>query len=121
MDLREAGLQLNHKVDFGNREEVEELYNYELGADKLFLTLGKKGSVYFDGADFQLQPAFKGEVKDTIGAGDTFYAFSCIAAEVGIKPVMAVPALAASLSCTWLCNEESVTKDKLLHYADRFV
>lgn len=121
MDLREAGLQLNHKVGFGNRQEVEELYNYELGADKLFLTLGKKGSVYFDGAVFELQPAFQGDVKDTIGAGDTFYAFSCIAAEIGLQPVMAVPALAASLSCTWLCNAESVTKEKLLHYADRFV
>lgn len=36
LDLREASLQLNHKADFGSQENIKELYNYELGADKLF-------------------------------------------------------------------------------------
>ncbi|MFN2424657.1 MAG: PfkB family carbohydrate kinase [Cryomorphaceae bacterium] len=121
LDLREASLQLNHKADFGSAENIKELYNYELGADKLFLTLGKKGSVYYDGERYAEQSAFKSEVVDTIGAGDTFYAFACLAAELDIEEVTVIPALAAGLSCTWLCNAESVTKDKLLQYADRFV
>lgn len=124
LDLREASLQLNHKTNFGNREVVQELYNYELGAEKLFLTLGKKGSVYFDGEHYVQQAAFEGPVVDTIGAGDTFYAFACLAAEIDhaqIEDVMKVPALAASLSCTWLCNEEAVTREKLLQHAARFI
>ena len=30
-----------------------------------------------------------------------------------------IPSLAASLSTTWLCNEESVTREKLLDYANQ--
>jgi len=121
LDLREASLQLNHKADFGSQENIKELYNYELGADKLFLTLGRKGSLFYDGNRYTEQPAFTSEVVDTIGAGDTFYAFACLAAELDFHKVTVIPALAAGLSCTWLCNAESVTKEKLLQYADRFV
>ncbi len=125
LDLREASLQLNYKTDFASREVVRELFNYEIGAEKLFLTLGRKGSVYFDGDRYVHQPAFKWNVVDTIGAGDTFYAFACMAAEMNfdenVEEIMLIPALAASLSCTWLCNEEAVTLQKLIQHADRFV
>ncbi len=124
LDLREASLQLNHKTDFASHDAVKELYNYEIGAEQLFLTLGRKGSVYFNGSDYVHQPMFKAEVVDTIGAGDTFYAFACLVAEMGEGPVehlMRIPALAASLSCTWLCNEQAVTPDKLRKHATRFV
>ncbi len=120
MDLREASLQVNERTDFSERDTIRELYNYEIGADKLFLTLGKEGSVFYDGANYVHQDMFKSDVVDTIGAGDTFYAFACLAAEIkfeNIDNVMVVPALAASLSCTWLCNEEAVTKEKLKSHA----
>lgn len=124
MDLREASLQLNRKTDFDSPDSIKELYGYELGADKLFLTLGKAGAIYYNGSDYINQPAFKGEVVDTIGAGDTFYAFAALASEVKFadaSDTLLVPSLAASLSCTWLCNEQAVTKEKLLAYADRFI
>jgi bifunctional ADP-heptose synthase (sugar kinase/adenylyltransferase) len=124
MDLREASLQLNRKTGFNSRDSIRELYGYELGADKLFLTLGKDGSVFFDGQDYLQQKAFKGDVVDTIGAGDTFFAFAALASEVkfaDVNDTLIVPSLAASLSCTWLCNEQAVTKEKLLAYADRFI
>lgn len=124
MDLREASLQLNRKTDFDCPDSIKELYGYELGADKLFLTLGKAGAIYYNGQDYINQPAFKGDVVDTIGAGDTFYAFAALASEVKFadaSDTLLVPSLAASLSCTWLCNEQAVTKEKLLSYADRFI
>jgi sugar/nucleoside kinase (ribokinase family) len=124
MDLREASLQVNRKTDFSEPDTIKELYNYEIGADKLFLTLGKKGSVYYDGSNYVHQDVFKGDIVDTIGAGDTFYAFACLAAELkfeDVNDVMLVPSLAASLSCTWLCNEEEVTKEKLMKHAAQFV
>ncbi|NEN24056.1 hypothetical protein G3O08_11150 [Cryomorpha ignava] len=124
MDLREASLQVNSKTDFSERTAIANLYNYELQADKLFLTLGARGSVYFDGKNYVHQRVFKGPVMDTIGAGDTFYAFAALGAELNYKEidnVMLVPSLAASLSCTWLCNQEEVTKEKLKAHADRFV
>lgn len=124
MDLREASLQVNSKTDFSERTAIANLYNYELKADKLYLTLGAKGAVYYDGKNYVHQPVFKGPITDTIGAGDTFYAFACLGADLdyeNIDQIMLVPSLAASLSCTWLCNQEAVTKEKLKAHADRFV
>lgn len=124
MDLREASLQVNLKTDFSEKKAIDSLFDYEIGAGSLFLTLGQKGSVYYDGSNYVHQKIFKGPIVDTIGAGDTFYAFACISAEIGndkIEDIMIVPALAASLSCTWLCNEDVVTKDKLIEHANRFI
>jgi len=124
MDLREASLQVNKKTDFSERSALDSLFNYEINADGLFLTLGKRGAVYYDGDNYVHQEVFKGPIVDTIGAGDTFYAFACLCAEVGfedVNDIMLVPSLAASLSCTWLCNREVVTKEKLIEHANRFV
>jgi bifunctional ADP-heptose synthase (sugar kinase/adenylyltransferase) len=124
MDLREANLQVNLKTDFSQEGEIPGLFNYELGAEKLFLTLGKRGAVYYDGNKYAHQPVFEAPVKDTIGAGDTFYAFAALASELNfddVKENLIVPSLAASLSCTWLCNEEAVTKEKLRAHAARFI
>lgn len=124
MDLREASLQVNRKTDFSEREPISDLYNYEIGADKLFLTLGRRGSTYFDGKNYVHQPVFESPVVDTIGAGDTFFAFASLCSELNfddLNNVMLIPALAASLSCTWLCNEEAVTPEKLKEHAARFI
>jgi len=124
MDLREASLQVNKKTNFSERALIDSLFNYEINAEGLFLTLGKKGAVYYDGHNYVRQDVFKSPIVDTIGAGDTFYAFACLSAEVGtdnIEDIMLVPSLAASLSCTWLCNREVVTKEKLLEHANRFI
>lgn len=124
LDLREASLQVNRKADFSSPGAIRELFTYEIGAEKLFLTLGRNGAVYFDGENYFNQPVFKGPVVDTIGAGDTFYAFSSLAAEIEFdrpEDILVIPSLAASLACTWLCNEENVTASKLFEYADRFI
>lgn len=124
MDLREASLQVNKKTDFSERSVIDSLFNYEINAEGLFLTLGRRGAVYYDGQNYVHQDVFQGPVVDTIGAGDTFYAFACLCAEIGFKDVndiLLVPSLAASLSCTWLCNREVVTKQKLIEHANRFV
>jgi bifunctional ADP-heptose synthase (sugar kinase/adenylyltransferase) len=124
MDLREASLQLNRRGDFHDKDHIKELYDYELDAEHLFLTLGKRGSVFYNGENYVHQEVFKGPITDTIGAGDTFYAFSCLASHLeheDINDIMVVPSLAASLSCTWLCNEENVTEDKLRKHAARFI
>ncbi len=124
MDLREASLQVNSKNNFSEKETIANLYNYELNTDILYLTLGTRGAVYFDGKNYVHQPVFKGPVMDTIGAGDTFYAFASLGAKLHydtIDNIMLVPSLAASLSCTWLCNQEAVTKEKLQAHANRFI
>lgn len=121
IDLREASLQMNKKGRFTSSDEVGELYKYELLADDLFITLGHDGSLYYNGRKLYRHKSFESTIVDTIGAGDTFFAFVTLASTtVSESDVLKVPSLAASLSTTWLCNEKFVTKDSLLAYATRF-
>lgn len=124
LDLREASLQVNKKTNFREPDAIRELFNYEIFADHLYLTLGAEGAIYYDGKNYVQQQVFKGPVVDTIGAGDTFYAFASLASHIAmpnVDQIMLVPSLAASLSCTWLCNQEAVTREKLLNHANRFI
>ena len=124
LDLREASLQMNKKINFRSETEILDLYNYELNAEHLFLTLGRVGSAYTNGNEIIRQETFESEIIDTIGAGDTFYAFACLMSSIKNihkEEIMLIPALAASLSTTWLCNDKSVTPQSLIQHADRFV
>ncbi|OBZ02461.1 ribokinase [Streptococcus dysgalactiae subsp. equisimilis] len=62
-----------------NQHEVQELFPdkeldtiLEAYPNRLIVTLGTKGSTYFDGQVIQLIPSIKTEAIDTTGAGDTF-------------------------------------------------
>jgi len=122
IDLREASLQMNKKARFTQADEVRELFQYELNTENLFITLGSSGSLFYDGATLLQHESFKSDIVDTIGAGDTFYAFVCLATKIfDHNNMLTVPSLAASLSTTWLCNEQSVTPQNLIEYATKFV
>ncbi len=123
LDLREGSLQLNRKLDGKDPDQVLELYNYELRAEDMYLTIGAAGALYTDGHQVVQQASFPSKVVDTIGAGDAFFAFACLSSALNIPPDhrMTIPALAASLTTTWLCNEHAVTQSKLQTYATQFV
>lgn len=123
LDLREASLQMNKRLKECSDKEAIELYNYEMGAENLFVTTGAKGSLYTNGKNIFRMPSFKTEIMDTIGAGDTFFAFACLSAHLKEQTtnLLLVPSLAASLSTTWLCNEKSVTPQTLLKHAARYL
>lgn len=60
------------KIIFGknNLEDADDLIkNYP---NKLIVTMGSKGVKYFDGVEIRNIPAYKVDVVDTTGAGDTF-------------------------------------------------
>ncbi|MFI5150090.1 MAG: PfkB family carbohydrate kinase [Bacteroidia bacterium] len=121
LDLREASLQMNKNIA-DTPADIQELFNYEMNSESVFLTLGGKGSVYTNGTVVIRQDAYPSSIVDTIGAGDTYFSFACLAAALE-QPVknLIIPSLAASLSTTWLCNEHSVTPKSLLSYANRFI
>lgn len=119
LDLREASLQMNRLINGNSDTDIKDLFNYELNTDHLFVTLGSKGSLFCDGNNIVRQSSFPSRIIDTIGAGDTYFAFCCLQSHLNsdVKD-MVVPSLAASLSTTWLCNEKSVTREMLLNYAN---
>lgn len=122
IDLREASLQLNKKAGFDADIEITDLYNYELNTENLFITLGSKGSLHYNGSKAQRHSSYKSIIADTIGAGDTFFGFVSLAVTVmPHEDILAIPSLAASLSTTWLGNARSVTKETLKQYATQFI
>ena len=122
IDLREASLQINRRIQTPSTQDILDIYKYELNAEDLFVTTGRDGAAYCNGKLVKTLPSFKANVVDTIGAGDTFFAFACLVSHIGEdKDQLYLPSLAASLSTTWLCNEKSVTKQLLLEHAAKFI
>lgn len=121
LDLREASLQINKKMNSCSDLEAKEIFEYEINCNDLFVTLGAEGALFTDGSVVERHNVIQSNIADTIGAGDTFYAFACLVSHLNYKHVdkLMIPSLAASLSTTWICNEEVVTASKLLHYANK--
>ncbi|WP_066755472.1 PfkB family carbohydrate kinase [Crocinitomix algicola] len=121
LDLREASLQINKKMKSCSEQEALEIYNYELNTQHLFITLGGDGAMYTNGKSVSTHPVIKSKIVDTIGAGDTFFAFACLMSHLEFDDAdkLTIPSLAASLSTTWLCNEQEVTQDKLMEYGNQ--
>jgi len=121
IDLREASLQINHRIEECTDEIMKELFNYELHTQELFVTTGKQGSVYTNGSVIQRQGSFKTQIVDTIGAGDAFFGFSaiCSALNLPAEEKLIIPSLAASLTTTWLCNEKNVSPNNLQAHANK--
>jgi len=123
IDLREASLQVNKRISDPSEKEIMEIFNYELNTQHLFVTTGKQGSTYASEKNFLHRKSFKTEIVDTIGAGDTFFAFASICASLDdkVEEKLLIPSLAASLSTTWLCNERSVNKQLLTEHAAKYI
>jgi bifunctional ADP-heptose synthase (sugar kinase/adenylyltransferase) len=122
IDLREASLQMNKRYNQANEEMLINLFNYELNSNYLFVTTGSKGSYFTDGKNCLNQPVFKTNIVDTIGAGDTFFAFASLISNIQQKErFLFIPGLAASLSTTWMCNEYSINQSNILKHANQYL
>jgi bifunctional ADP-heptose synthase (sugar kinase/adenylyltransferase) len=123
IDLREASLQINHRIAHCSDEVMKEIYNYELQTEELFVTTGREGSVFTDGDRIIRHGSYPTNIIDTIGAGDAFFGFSALSSRLSVPGhhKLLVPSLAASLTTTWLCNEKSVTPNGLIEHANKYI
>ncbi len=124
IDLREASLQMNrHLEGIPELSTIKELYDYELNSDELFVTIGKNGSLLYDGLELYREAVYPSRVIDTIGAGDAFFAFAALSGHTSLsgEDRLKVPSLAASLSTTWLGNERNVDPASLKAHAEQLV
>ena len=71
-------LHLNEKeaFDYAKQPSVEDClkYLYGLKHNLVVVTMGASGTMYYDGSVMRQVPAYKTQVKDTIGAGDSHVA-----------------------------------------------
>ena len=77
--VNEIEVQELPKYDSHNPNEILKLY-----PNKLILTKGADGVYYSDGKDIIHIPAIKAKVKDTTGAGDTFFGSFMVAINRGL-------------------------------------
>lgn len=84
-----------------------------------FLTRGSKGAYGIGKAGIQDCPAFTLNVKDTIGAGDAFFAVAGIFTAAGAPPEAGIFAgnVAGALGANIVGNKEAVEKVNVLKYA----
>lgn len=123
-----------HRADIfvlDQRELKLALSNYQRGEDaalidlakhfgsKGWLTTGSKGAVSVENNELKKCPAFTLKVKDTIGAGDAFFALASMtaAADAPMEIGTFVGNIAGALASNIIGNKESVEKVNVLKYA----
>lgn len=93
-DIKEAILQLSEK----------------LHTDKINITLGKRGCIYYERGDFYYHPPFTKEPLDTVGSGDAVLSLTSLLTYKGIEPDL-VPFLGnviGAISTRIMGNQRSI-------------
>lgn len=116
LDQKELGLAFS---DYQS-EEPEALRRLARHfGNKGWLTRGAKGAMAVEKDELLLCPAFTLKVKDTIGAGDAFFALASLSVAVGASAEvgMFLGNIAGALASNIVGNKESVEKVNVLKYA----
>lgn len=117
LDQRELSLAFS---DYQS-EEAEALKKLEKHFGKGgWLTRGAKGAIAVEDGKLISCPAFTLKVKDTIGAGDAFFALASLAAAVGASAEvgMFIGNIAGALASNIVGNKEFIEKVNVLKYAN---
>lgn len=88
--------------------------------NKGWLTKGSQGAVSVEGGNLRACPAFTLKVKDTIGAGDAFFALASLAAASGapVDVCTFIGNIAGALAANIVGNKEAIEKVNVLKYAN---
>lgn len=117
LDQKELGLAFSN---YGNEEEDLLLQLSEYFQSKGWLTMGAQGAMAVEAGELHPCPAFTLKVKDTIGAGDAFFALASMSAAVG-APMEAgtfMGNIAGALAANIVGNKEAIEKVNVLKYAN---
>lgn len=117
LDQKELGLAFTNYQD----EEKESLKKLaEHFGSKGWLTMGSKGAISVQNGELEECPAFTLKVKDTIGAGDAFFALAALITAGGAPMEVGTFAgnIAGALAANIVGNHEAVDKVNVLKYAN---
>ena len=118
LDLQELRLAFSSRN--GDHSHLLKRLHQHLSAQQGWLTLGASGSLGINAkGEEDLTPAMTLTVKDTIGAGDAFFALASLSAKLELPlPVGSLLGnLAGSMAANVLGNAEPVEKSRLLKFA----
>ena len=116
LDQKELGLAFS---DYHQGEEELLLRLAGHFGSQGWLTRGSQGAVSVEGQKLSACPAFTLKVKDTIGAGDAFFALAALTAAVGASMEVGtfLGNIAGALAANIIGNKESIEKVNVLKYA----
>ncbi len=117
--LDEQEMRLAFSSRYGDHAHLLKRLYQHLGAQQGWLTLGSAGSLGINSAGEELTPALTLDVKDTIGAGDAFFALASLSAKLELPlPIGSLLGnLAGAIAANVLGNAQPVEKAKLLKFA----
>lgn len=117
LDQKELGLAFS-EYQSGESEALIRLSRHFSG--KGWLTKGSRGAISVDNEELRECPAFTLKVKDTIGAGDAFFALASLAAAAGasIEACTFIGNIAGALASNIVGNKEAIEKINVLKYAN---
>lgn len=108
---QEAGILFSEDYSDVKPEEMAEILAQRLKSakiEKMIVTMGEQGAVYADqNGEYGVYPAMKVDVVDTTGAGDAFFAGSCIGLTYG-KTLREACAIGTRLSSTVIATSENI-------------
>lgn len=85
--------------------------------DKFIVTMGCNGAMGYENGKIYHQPAFTDLVRDTMGAGDAFFAITAPMARRGsMEDLLFIGCAAGALKCSIVGHRSSVTKESLIEF-----
>ena len=108
---QEAGILFSEDYSKVTPEEMAEILADRLQSahiEKMIVTMGENGVVYAErGGEHGVYPAMKVDVVDTTGAGDAFFAGTCVGLTYG-KTMREACAIGTRLSSTVIATSENI-------------
>ena len=116
LDQKELGLAFS---EYQSSEEEQLLHLSEHLHTHGWLTQGSKGATSVESGKLKSCPAFTLKVKDTIGAGDAFFALASLTVAAGapIEIGTFMGNVAGALAANIMGNKEAIGKVNVLKYA----
>ncbi len=95
--------------------------NSLMNCNKIAITLGKEGILYFDNGNFYQMPALAERVIDTIGAGDAVFSMTSMLALKNTEPDL-IPYIGncvGAIAVNTVGNRDPVSNDKLMGFIEK--
>jgi len=118
ISLDEPETRLSSQNKYGDLNESIIVLSELLGCNKITVTHGSHSTLVYDGKNIKEIPILSREVKDTVGAGDAFFAISslCAASDFPMDLVGFIGNAIGALKVKIVCNRSPVEPEVLFKF-----
>jgi rfaE bifunctional protein kinase chain/domain/rfaE bifunctional protein nucleotidyltransferase chain/domain len=123
VSIDEKELRLPFGDNYGDVEQLVKELKKVTKADKIQITLGQNGSVWYEKNKICRAPAFARSVKDSVGAGDAVLSITTLCAYLNTAPELAsfIGNCVGALAVEIIGNEHPVYKKDIIRFIQHFL